>query len=84
MVVFTELYRDIDFMIEANEFCRQKNIGFILSNIYGPSGFVFLDYGNEFMINDADGEDTKSFIVTNVTQNNPAIVTVHEDKRHKF
>ena len=33
---------------------------------------------------DADGEDTKSFIVVNVTQENPAIVTVHEDKRHKF
>lgn len=71
-------------MVEANEFCRAKNIGFILSQTYGPTGFAFLDYGNEFMINDADGEETKAFIVANVTQENPAIVTVHEDKRHKF
>jgi iron complex transport system ATP-binding protein len=45
---------------------------------------AFLDYGNEFSITDADGEDTKSFIVANATQTNPLIVTVHEDKRHKF
>lgn len=55
-----------------------------MSLAYGPSGIAFLDYGNEFVITDADGEDTKGFIVVNVTQQNPAIVTVHEDKRHKF
>ena len=43
-----------------------------------------MDYGVDFNINDADGEDTKSFIVVNATQTNPCIVTVHEDKRHKF
>ena len=71
-------------MIEVNEFVRSKNIGFILSQTYGPQGFTFLDYGNEFMITDADGEDTKSFIVVAATQTNPCIITVHEDKRHKF
>lgn len=37
------------------------------------------------MVNDADGEETKSFIVTSVQKHeNHAVVTVHEDKRHKF
>ena len=67
-----------------NEFCRKKNIGFILSATYGPSGFTFVDYGNDFVISDPDGEDTKSFIVVSAEQTNPCIVTVHEDKRHKF
>jgi ubiquitin-activating enzyme E1 len=84
VVCVTEIFENIDKIIEANEFCRSKNIGFLLVQTYGPSGFAFVDYGNEFTITDPDGEETKSFIVVNVTQTNPAIVTVHEDKRHKF
>lgn len=63
----TELIKDIDHLVEANEFCRKRNIGFILSNLFGPSGFAFVDYGTDFTITDADGEETKAFIVTNVT-----------------
>jgi ubiquitin-activating enzyme E1 len=84
IVCYTEIFENIDNLFEANEFCRSKNIGFILSLGYGPSGIAFVDYGNEFLVNDADGEETKPFIVVNITQANPAIVTVHEDKRHKF
>jgi ubiquitin-activating enzyme E1 len=84
VVAVTEIFDSIDKVIEINEYCRKKGTGFILSNLYGPSGFAFLDYTEEFYVNDADGEDTKSFIVVNATQTNPMIVTVHEDKRHKF
>lgn len=84
MVCVTELFDNIDKIIEADEFCRSKNIGFIFSCTFGPSGFTFLDYGNDFTITDPNGEETKSFIVVNVTQTNPAIVTVHEDKRHSY
>ena len=84
VVVYTEVFSSIEELIKVNEFVRSKGIGFILSQTYGPAGFTFLDYGNDFSITDADGEDTKSFIVVNATQTNPLIVTVHEDKRHKF
>lgn len=84
VVCYTEVFENIDKLIEVDELCRSKGIGFIMSLAYGPSGIAFVDYGNEFMVTDADGEETKQFIVTNVTQANPAIVTVHEDKRHKF
>lgn len=84
VVLYTEIFENIDKVIEADEFCRARGIGFILSTSFGPSGFAFLDYGNEFIVTDADGEETKSFIVVNATQADPCIVTVHEDKRHKF
>ena len=84
VVCYTENFENIDKLIEANEYCRERGKGFILALAYGLSGVSFVDFGKEFTINDADGEDTKSFIVVNVTQANPAIVTVHEDKRHKF
>lgn len=67
VVCITELYDHIDKIIEANEFCRSKNIGFILASTFGPTGFTFLDYGNDFTITDPNGEDTKSFIIVNVT-----------------
>ena len=67
MVCYTENFENIDKLIEANEYCRGKGIGFILALTYGVTGITFVDYGNEFTINDADGEDTKSFIVTEIT-----------------
>lgn len=84
VVVYTEIFENIEKVIEVDNFCRSKGIGFILSTTFGPSGFAFLDYGDEFWVSDADGEETKSFIVVNATQTNPCIITVHEDKRHKF
>jgi len=84
VVCYTEVFQSIENAIAVNEFCRNKGIGFILSGTHGPSGYTFLDYGTDFSITDADGEDTKSFIVVSATQTNPLIITVHEDKRHKF
>ena len=67
LVCYTENFENIDKLIEANEFCRERGIGFILALAYGLSGVSFVDFGKEFTINDADGEDTKSFIVVNIT-----------------
>ncbi len=51
VVVYTQV-SNIDDCIAVDEFCRARNIGFILSATYGAAGFTFLDYGNEFMVND--------------------------------
>lgn len=84
VVVYTELLSDYKHLIEVNDFCRSRSIGFIVSLLFGAAGVTFLDYGENFQIFDADGEETKQFIIANATQANPMIVTVHEDKRHKF
>jgi ubiquitin-activating enzyme E1 len=85
LVLCTEVLTNIDEVSSFNKFCRAKNIGFILTQNLGAYGYAFLDYGNKFMVNDADGEETKSFIVTSVNkEKDHAVVTVHEDKRHKF
>lgn len=84
VVCYTEIFENIDKVMEVNDFVRTKNIGFILSTSFGPSGFTFLDFGEEFIVSDPDGEATKSFIVVNATQTNPVILTVHDDKRHIY
>ena len=67
-----------------NAFCREKGIGFILSETLGLAGYAFLDYTDKFYVNDADGEPCKSFIIVNITQEEQGVVTVHEDKRHSY
>lgn len=67
VVCITHIFNNIEHTIKQNEICRANNVGFVLSQTYGPSGFAFVDYGENFVIKDADGEETKSFIVVNVT-----------------
>ena len=55
-----------------------------MSQTYGPSGFAFVDYGDDFSIFDADGEDTQTCIIENISQTNPMIVRVQDGKRHPF
>ena len=50
----------------------------------GAAGYTFLDYGDQHLISDADGEQTKSFIVTSITNEEKATVTVDEYKRHSY
>jgi ubiquitin-activating enzyme E1 len=78
VVAFTEILTSIEEMIEINEFARSKNIGFILSQTYGPQGFTFVDYGHDFVINDENGEETFSIDVEAISQTNPCIVTVDD------
>ena len=59
VVCYTEIFDNIDRLIEVNELARSKGIGFILSLAYGPSGIAFVDYGTDHIITDADGEETK-------------------------
>lgn len=64
--------------------CRAKKVGYIGSEIHGPWGYAFVDYGPEHVITDQDGENTKSFIVTLIEKGPKTTITVHEDKRHIY
>lgn len=85
VVFFSE--SDLDSLTRFNNFCRnngQKRIGFISCESWGAAGYGFIDFGIDFKCFDKDGENTRSFIISNITQGNPGIVTVHEEKRHTY
>ena len=84
VVVYTEVFDNLEKIQEVNQFCRDNRVGFILSETLGLAGYAFLDYGESFSVTDADGEQTKSFIVVNITQEENGVVTTHEDKRHSY
>lgn len=68
----------------VNNMCRESKVGYISSQTFGPWGYAFVDFGNEHIVTDHDGEQTKSFIVTMIEKAKETRVTVHEDKRHIF
>jgi ubiquitin-activating enzyme E1 len=84
VVFFTDT--DKETLVRYNTFCRTHDppIGFISSEIWGAAGYAFVDFGDEFISFDKDGENNRSFIVSNITTANPGIVTVHEEKRHTY
>ena len=84
VVCYTERFENITNLEKINEFCRANKVGFILSETLGAAGYAFLDYGNSHIVTDHDGEATKSFIVVAISQDENAVITVHEDKRHTY
>lgn len=73
-------------LTRINNFCRasQPQKGFISCESWGASGYAFLDYGDEFTVFDQTGEECKQYLVSGITQENPGIVTVNDEKRHIF
>jgi ubiquitin-activating enzyme E1 len=71
-------------LIQVNQICRANKIGFILSETLGLAGYAFVDFGENHLITDHDGEATKSFILAAISSEEKATITVHEDKRHSY
>jgi len=84
VIVITENFMGISALNVINNLCRAANVGFILAETMGLSGYTFLDYGSNFIVTDKDGEMTKSFIISSIEQTENPVVYVHEDKRHSF
>lgn len=67
-------------LIHLNHYCRTKNppIGFISCENWGALGYIFTDFGPDFIVYDKTGEENKSYYISNITKENPGIVSVHE------
>jgi ubiquitin-activating enzyme E1 len=77
VVIFTDFY-DREKLIQYNEFCRSKGIAFIYTGSLGLYGFGFVDFGDNHVVLDKDGEELKSCMVSHISQEKEAVVTVHE------
>jgi len=65
--------------LRYNKLLRDNNIKFIVASTYGLMGFVFCDFGNEFIVNDSNGEQVKTGTLVAVENGN----LVSEDgKKH--
>eukprot|EP01080_Neovahlkampfia_damariscottae_P011921 gene11921-5326_t len=69
-------------MVELNELCRKYEVKFIATESRGLCGSIFTDFGKKFEVIDTDGEAPVSSLISNITNDNPGVVTVDDDKRH--
>lgn len=84
LICITENFWDTARLFAINERCRANKVGFIMTETLGLAAYAFVDFGNEHIITDKDGEFTRQFIVSSVDQGKDPQVNVHEDKRHSF
>lgn len=69
-------------LIGLNDVCRSQKSSFIYSLATGVFGSVFCDFGDAFVVTDADGNPPQTSQIESILMENPAIVKVLEDSRH--
>ena len=70
----------LDKAVVLNHLCRTKNpaIGFAYCENWGAFGFVFSDFGPEFVSYDRLAEDCKRYYISNISRESPGLVTVYD------
>jgi len=76
--------QSLGLQLQLNEWCRQKKIPFISTETRGVFANIFCDFGDEFTVNDTNGEQPQSLIVANISNENPGIVSILDDARIPF
>ena len=73
---------DITKQIEINNFTHDNNIHFISCSTHGLVGQIFCDFGDNFIVNDSDGEQLLTSIIENVMNDVNPLVTCIDSKPH--
>lgn len=61
---------NINDQIKYNDVCRQYGTKYIFTNTHGLFGNIFCDFGDEFIVNDLNGETPASGILTQIINGN--------------
>ena len=70
LVVIT-YHLNYDEICSYNEVCRKNNIGFVLADSYSFSGFVFIDFGDSFYVENENGEPPEKYRIQAISNSNP-------------
>lgn len=60
---------NFDDAIILNNFCHQLSIKFIICGYYGLTGYIFNDFGENFIVSDIDGEVYENLLIKNIEDN---------------
>eukprot|EP01124_Arcella_intermedia_P015654 TRINITY_DN22201_c0_g2_i1.p1 TRINITY_DN22201_c0_g2~~TRINITY_DN22201_c0_g2_i1.p1 ORF type:complete len:1036 (-),score=250.99 TRINITY_DN22201_c0_g2_i1:26-2947(-) len=74
----------LEFQLKVNQYCHSKGIKFISSEARGCFGVVFNDFGNDFEVFDATGEELPEATIASITQDEKGLVTCVQGERHNF
>jgi len=60
---------NFDDAIILNKFCHELSIKFIMCGCYGLTGYIFNDFGDNFIVSDTDGEVYENLLIDNIEDN---------------
>jgi len=70
--------------LRVNDYCHEKGIRFIATDVRGVFAWSFCDFGSEFEVFDKNGEESREVLVGKITKANPGVVTCLNDEKHGF
>lgn len=70
----------IDDQVTISQFCHQCGIFLVVTDVFGLFGFVFTDFGEQFIVNDSTGENPLSGIVADISSD--GFVSALDETRH--
>ena len=82
VIIISELI-NLETAEQLNIYCRNKKIIFIYTCSLGFSGFIFNDFGEDFIILDSNGEETKKYFIRNISNSSPGIVVIDNSIDHR-
>ncbi|CAD8055043.1 unnamed protein product [Paramecium sonneborni] len=82
IVVMTDIW-DQQLIEEINEATRQQGNGFILAHSSGLFGSIFVDFTDNFIIQDNNGEICKEILIEYISNDQKGIVNT-QNQKHKF
>eukprot|EP01130_Rhizamoeba_saxonica_P017932 TRINITY_DN8834_c0_g1_i1.p1 TRINITY_DN8834_c0_g1~~TRINITY_DN8834_c0_g1_i1.p1 ORF type:complete len:1029 (-),score=232.31 TRINITY_DN8834_c0_g1_i1:21-3107(-) len=83
VVVITSIL-SISELVRINELCRTSDTVFIVCNIWGLFGWVFTDFGENFLVTDKDGETPKHCYIESISKNIEGVVTTALNTPHNL
>ncbi|XP_075546147.1 ubiquitin-like modifier-activating enzyme 1 [Dermacentor variabilis] len=82
VVVLTET--PLDEQEYISDVTRDRNIALIVADTRGLAGQIFCDFGDNFHVTDANGEQPISVLIGSITKANEGVVTCLDEMRHGF
>ena len=79
IVIITEII-DIETAESLNQYCRKKNIGFIYTSEFGLASFLFIDFGDDFNVEDLNGKENEKYFIKSISNSCPGIVEIEPIK----
>ena len=83
IVIFTE-FANLEFLYKVNEMLREVKRCFIYACASGLFGFVFTDFGKEFLIRDSCEYEYKAHAIKCISKGCPGVVTIDQEYNHNY
>jgi len=75
VIIITELV-NINLLNKINEICRENHKGLIYGAALGLISFIFVDFGEKFIIKNLNGEEPKKFYIKNISKSNKCLISI--------